>query len=442
MNLLGLDIGSSSVKAGVLRDGKVVGRIARGSFETRYDGTRAEVDAGDVLKAIQSATRQLSGTRSVDAIAFATMSPSWLAMDKCGRPITPIVTHQDRRSVEIANDLLARAGAKTLLRVTGNLPFPGGISSTTFAWFLRHQRALMRRADLVGNLDTFLHRLLTGERVTDPSNASFTGLLQTITLRGWSDEMCDVVGVRQSLLPEVQGSNEIAGHVTRDAARRFDLKQGTPVLVGCMDGSAAMLLAGAEPGQLLNVTGSTDVLALCTDRPRPNERLLTRALGVGRRWLQVGTIAAAGSSLVWAKERFFADLSDAKFRRLLSQLAKDRRAPSSGASAVRFAPYLAGERTSIDQRQAMFAGLTLATTREDMLAAIIDALAKASAARIPLLQKTGTRLRRRVVVSGGVSDSLHQILRKDWPGRWTFKQEDEATLRGLGVLASETNVAG
>src|SRR4051794_13353538 len=140
MTLLGLDIGSSSVKAGLLRDGKIVGgRVARASFDIRYDGTRAEVEPAHVMNAISSAIKQLVGVASVDVIAFATMSPSWLALDKRGRPLTPIVTHQDRRSVEVATQLLTRVGAATLLKVTGNLPFPGGISSTTLAWFLRHE---------------------------------------------------------------------------------------------------------------------------------------------------------------------------------------------------------------------------------------------------------------------------------------------------------------
>ena len=59
--------------------------------------------------------------------------------------------------------------------------------------------------------------------------------------------------------------------------------------------SAAMLLTGAKPGQLLNVCGSTDVLGLCTDRPRPHEKVLTRALGIGDRWMSVCTLAAAAN---------------------------------------------------------------------------------------------------------------------------------------------------
>ena len=72
-------------------------------------------------------------------------------------------------------------------------------------------------------------------------------------------------------------------------------------------GNSRVVLAGARPGQLLNVCGSTDVLALLTDRPKANERLITRAFGIGRRWMSVSTLAASGSALNWAKDQFFAD---------------------------------------------------------------------------------------------------------------------------------------
>ena len=101
---------------------------------------------------------------------------------------------------------------------------------------------------------------------------------------------------------------------------------------------------------------------------------------------------------------------------------------------MQFEPYLAGERTSIEQRQGAFAGLTLSTTREQMLTAVIESLAVASAARILLLESTGTRINHRVVVTGGVRGSLHQILHRKWKGRWSFRVEDEATLRGLWQL--------
>ena len=108
----------------------------------------------------------------------------------------------------------------------------------------------------------------------------------------------------RKVLPEVREGNEVAGKVTGHGAREFGLREGLPVLVGVIDGSAAMLVTEAKAGQLFNVTGSTDVLALYTNKPRPDEQLLTRALGVGRKWMSVATIAAAGSAIAWMKDQF------------------------------------------------------------------------------------------------------------------------------------------
>src|SRR5215210_4642816 len=131
MILLGLDVGSSSVKAGILRNGKLVGRVVRERFPTHYDGTRAEVDPDAILKAVRAAIAMLSQVKRVDAVAMSVMAPSWIALDAKGKPLTPVVTHQDRRSTAEASELIAAPGKHRLLDLSGNLPFPGGISSTT-----------------------------------------------------------------------------------------------------------------------------------------------------------------------------------------------------------------------------------------------------------------------------------------------------------------------
>jgi sugar (pentulose or hexulose) kinase len=289
----------------------------------------------------------------------------------------------------------------------------------------------MKRVDLVGHLNTFLHRQMTHSRVVDPSNASFMGVYDTLKLDGWNETLMEAVGAGEHELPQLMDADAVGGLISAAVADDFGLTHGTPMLVGCMDGSAALLLAGNKPGQLVNVCGSTDVLALCTDRPKPHERLLTRAVGVDRRWVSVSTIASAGSSLTWAKQNLFADLDVKAFRALLSKLAR-----RPAASGVRFEPYMAGDRTSVEQRQGAFTGLTLSTTREQMLSAICEALAGASAARLPLLAECGTRFLKDVYVTGGVSDGLDELLHRDWPGEWRFVPVEEATLKGVGAMVA------
>jgi xylulokinase len=431
VSLLALDFGSSSIKAAILRGTSIVGERARAAYPTHYDGPRAEVHPDDLLQALQNALRQLGGRiRQVDAIALSTMSPAWVAMDRHGKALTPIVTHQDRRSVDIAREMEKRFGRSRLLRCSGNRPIPGGISSTTCAWFAKHHPSILRKSSLIGHLNTFLHRQLADGRVIDPSNASFTGLYQTVRLGGWSDELCELAGVRPEQLPDILDADKIGGTITPAAARAFGLKAGTPMLVGLVDTSAAMLLTNPRPGSLMNACGSTDVLALCTDHPRPHDQLLTRGLGVGRLWMAVGTIAAAGSSLTWAQKQFFPDLSDKQFFGLLSRLIRSKQCDGS----VNFEPYLAGDRNTLEQRQASFTGLTLATTREQMLLAIARSLAKASADRLPLLEKLYGRLKPHITLTGGADKALHHLLHHDWPDRFQFHRISDATMRGLGKL--------
>ncbi len=423
MKVLALDIGSSSVKAALLQNERVT-RSSRAEFMTRYESGRAEVDPDKLMAAVAKALRELNA-KSVDLIAPDAMAASWVAMDAKGKPLTPIITHQDRRSVEIAFELERRVGKERLLKLAGNRPFPGGISSTTAAWFARHHKPLMRRAALTGHITTLLLHQWTGARLTDPSNASFMGTFNTTTLKGWNDELCDAVGVRMNQLPDVKNANEIAGRLTPLAASRCGLRQGTPILTGFMDTSAAVLAAGANAGHLLNSCGSTDVLAVCTAKARPHERLLTRALGVEKKWLSIYTIAAAGTALAWMHRTFFGDLTaDAFFRRL-------KRLPDAGG--VRCEPYLAGDRMDVQQKQATFSGVTLSTTRERMLASLVNAIAAESAARLPLLRKVA-KLSKNVTLTGGGSGD--EIFHRNWGRGWRFTRREELNVLGLAKLAT------
>src|SRR5437763_252990 len=116
MFILALDIGSSSVKAAILRGTNNVPHVARENFPPQHSAQRVEVDPEKILRAIAGAIGALKLVKSVDVLTISTMSPSWIAMDSRGRAMTPVVTHQDRRSVSISRDLIAKLGKPRLLR--------------------------------------------------------------------------------------------------------------------------------------------------------------------------------------------------------------------------------------------------------------------------------------------------------------------------------------
>jgi sugar (pentulose or hexulose) kinase len=185
----------------------------------------------------------------------------------------------------------------------------------------------------------------------------------------------------------------------------------------------------AKPGQLFNVSGSTDVLALCTDKPKPDEQLLTRGLGVDGKWMSVATIAAAGSAIAWMKDQFFTDHDWPAYQKLIRKLSLDTQ-----TNGVEFEPYLAGSRTSIEQSTAAFKHLTLATNREQMLCAVLESLARQSGQRLRLLSESSAKMSRTVSCSGARHEGIERILYRDWGKGWRFKHEENASLRGLWAL--------
>ena len=203
----------------MLRNGEPRGRIVRAFFETDHRGARVEVPAERVLRSVAKAVGELGpAAKRVDAVGLTVMSPAWCAMDAKGRALTPLVTHQDRRSVDDRGEIERRVGKARHLRLAGNRPFPGGISSTTWAWYLRHEPARLKRADLVGQLNTYLHRHLTGARVIDPSNASFTGLYATVDAVGLERDA--VRRDRREAVAAAGGARSRRHRRTRDAAAR------------------------------------------------------------------------------------------------------------------------------------------------------------------------------------------------------------------------------
>ncbi|GIJ65620.1 hypothetical protein Voc01_005370 [Virgisporangium ochraceum] len=430
------------MKAAVLTDGAVTGGPVRHKYETTLDGVRVEIDPEAVWGGIVAAVKELAPD-SLDLIGLTTLGPAFIAMDKAGEPLTPLVTHADRRSVEQARHLEREIGRQRLLDVTGNRPYPGGIASTTWRWYADREPERLKEADLVGALTTWLHRRMTGERVIDPSQASFMGVYRTTTLDGWEPDLVEAAGGNAGQLPEVHEANRVVGRLRTEAAAELGLPAGVPMQAGCLDGSAVMLAAMSEcdsdePGLLVNSVGSTDVLAMLIDEPRPMPRLLTRALGVGRRWVAVATLASVGTTFAWAQRTLFPDLESADFHALIEQLGTE-----SDTGGVRFRPYLAGDRTTLNQPRGGFSGLTLATTREHLLTAVVDGLAAASAARVPLL--TAVRAPRpQVFVTGGAAAD---VMYRDWPappdgGDWTRRPVPEATLAGAAVLAETVVTEG
>ncbi len=440
MKVLALDVGSSSIKAAFCKNG-VIKHLERVEISSRFQGAQVEIPAADLLKSLRKAIGHITASHhNIDAITLDSFCPGVVATDKSNAILFGCVTHQDRRSFRESSEIEQRIGKERHLQLTGNRPFPGGIGSTTLLWFKHDHPALYQKIAHIGQPTSLLIHHLTDKWVIDPSQAAFLGLYDSIKLSGWIPELCQLLGLENSQLPQILFADQVAGKVTRSAADQLGLPEGCPVFAGLVDTSAAMLATDCRPGRLVHSAGSTDVLALCLNKPSPAEDLLTRPLGTGhklpKRWLAVSTIAAGGSTMHWLKDNLFADYSPKKFHKLTLRLGEKLQGAKVDVPSntdVIFSPYLAGDRTATEARTASFEQLTLATTRQDMLYAAIRSLAQASRQRFERLSQIHP-VDTEIFTMGGQTQ-LAAIMHAHWPGKHTFTALESEAMTGLNRLA-------
>ncbi len=432
--LLAVDVGTQSLKLSVFDDGITCLERRKVPYQARaYAGNRVEIDADVFWNAFVSACRELEN-RDVDGIVFSTLCPSLLLMDASGDPISPVILHLDRRSGEQSRRLVQSIGAEAFRSVTGNLPIPGGISVTSMLWIKDERGGSLPAGSVFGHVVTFFMKRLAGVFAIDPSNASFTGLYETIKYGGWSLELTAATGIGAERLPKLLDSLEIAGGLLPAAAAEIGLKAGIPVVIGANDTTCAVAGAGIrEPGKLLNTSGTVELLVLCTDTPSAGPNHLLRTHAYRDRWLMMRTLGAGGASVEWFRSQFCRDLSRDEFygRYMPEVLGRDE----SGRS-VRFDPYLTGDRHRLEPLKASFRDITLASTRDDFLYALAADNIGFMFSVLPEWEKSAYVEKRIYHVGGGAGDDYNGLKKRLLPD-YEFVSIGETAERGAAVLGFE-----
>ncbi len=432
MHILGLDVGTSSVKAAVLDVDSVepVGEIARVGYALdQPTPDAATIPAERLWEAVLAAASQAaSGQRQIEGVGFSFFSPGLILLDQRDRPLTPIVTHLDHRSRGEARRIESECGPE-FLATTGNRPLPGGISAVSYAYLVRQQPELARRVRRYLHVDGWLGLQFTAEAAFDLGNACFTGLYNTMGPHAWSPRWCQYFGIEPAWLPEARSGDATLGGLRAVVAERLGVPAGIPVKLGTADTSCAMLAARLEVGELLHVVGTTQVLAVRTLHPRPAADHLTRLLGVGDGFVHITHNPVGGVALEWMHALCFHDQTAAEFYKTTIPLAIAHK-----TDVKLDPPYLGGDRLQIEEQRAAFRDLTIAHERLDLLSAVLVAM-QIQHARAAGVLCEGRPLGR-VVLTGGGADIAAQAI-PEYRGR-AIERIDEASLRGVARLFDHT----
>ena len=253
-SLLGIDVGTTSVKAALV---SVEGALLSGfgqSFPTqRWSGGIAEQDPRDWTRLTDAALEQLSaGTVEVAALGLCSQVNTHVFVDAAGNPLLPAILWQDGRARAEAAELDAQVSAEQKNRWWGTpMPIDASHALPRMLWVSRHHPDLWERTAHVLLPKDFVLMHLTGEATTDP--LSNVGMVDNAL--AYIDELLALVpGARDKMAP-LRGPTEIAGRI-----RRGSPFAGLPVVSGAMDAWAGLVGAGAAaPDSAMYLSGTSEI---------------------------------------------------------------------------------------------------------------------------------------------------------------------------------------
>ncbi|MDQ3496396.1 MAG: FGGY family carbohydrate kinase, partial [Actinomycetota bacterium] len=311
--LLGLDLGTSSVKALLLdEDGAVLGE-GSASYAVRAPRPGwAESSPEAWWEAVLTATASAVGRwgAEVTALGLSGQMHGVVLTDERGLPLRPAVLWADARS---SAELAAYRGLvdEDLGRRLANPPAVG-MAGPSLLWLRDHEPDAYTSARWALQPKDWLRMRLTGEAATEPSDASAT-LLYDLLSDDWSYAAAEALGLRAELLAPLVPSACIAGTLEEEAAGDLGLREGLPVAAGAADTAAAMLGTGLlRPGpvQLTVGTGGQVVTPKEGPDPDPHGRTHLYRAAVPGLWYSMAAVQNAGLALEWVRKMLGASWND------------------------------------------------------------------------------------------------------------------------------------
>ena len=380
--VLGVDLGTSGVKVVALNAaGQEVATASR-AYEllTPHPGwteQRPQDWAAGALDALSevAATLKAAG-HTPAALGLSGQMHGAVFLDENGEVIRPAPLWNDQRTGAAVAEIEAAIPQAELIARTGNRAV-SGFQLPKLLWLRQAEPQHFARTRSVLLPKDYLGFVLTGQKVTEPSDASGVGALN-LAAKTWDKDVLEALSISAELFPEVVDSWAVVGELLPEVAARTGLPPKLKVVAGGGDNAAAGValgLSSARPdiGSVSLGTSGVLFVPLSDPTPDPQGRVHLFAHADGGYNLLGVTLSAAGA-LQWLRDKLF---PGTPFETLLQEAA----ALPGGSEGVTFLPFLSGERSPHmnPELRASFAGLSLSHGRAHLTRAVIEGTAYALA---------------------------------------------------------------
>jgi xylulokinase len=433
---IGIDLGTSGIKAlAISSSGEAIAE-ASASYPllTPQPGWTEQHPADWVAAAravLKEITAKLAGYEIVGLSAAGQMHGA-VFLDANLEVVRPAPLWNDQRTAEACAEIERAIPRAELIRRTGN-PAVTGFQLPKLVWLRAAEPENFAKTKHVLLPKDYLTLQLTGELVTEPSDASGIGCLNLET-QNWDMTILKALNLEPSVFPRVIPSSSVAGGLNATWADATGLPVGLPVIAGAGDNAGAAIglgLSSARPGVGSVSLGTSGVIFLPLEKPTvdPEGRvhLFCHADG-GYHFLGV-TLAAAGS-LQWFKDSL---ATDTNFETLMTEAAS----VPAGSEGLLFLPYLAGERSPhLDPNvRGAWIGLSLAHHRPHLVRALLEGVAFSLADTLEVMRPLAPLEKLLSIGGGSKSDLWLGIVGSVLSVKLERPDFEEGPARGAAVLA-------
>lgn len=427
MNILVLDVGTSSMRGTLLDDTSKAHFQSQIKYRPAYgENGLVEQDPLDWRNAMKELCAEAAKKHKVDAIALTAQRSSVIPADRAGEPLMHAIMWQDSRNRAICDSLKDRETDIRAICGTGiNTVYSGG----KMAWLRQEHPELYKKSEHLFVIPDYLIWQMIGTHVTDHTYGS-RSMLMELRSREWSTKLLRLFGVDRSKLGTLILPSSVAGAVTEAFSKETGVPAGIPVITCGGDQQCGALGQGVFRSGQVSVNLGTGAYLIAPAEEVPDDlNLICNASAVPGQFILESSVLACGAALDWFLREFGGDVT---------MVGEALRKSPPGANGVVVLPWFQG-RANPDwnsEARASFIGLSLATTKYDMLRALLEAICVEIGTSLHRMEYGGQV--RELHLSGGMSRAreLCQLLADVTGAKVIVAENGDATTRGTWMSAA------
>lgn len=410
VRVIAYDVGTTGVKTCIFEISdriKLIASAMEGYELFVLDNGGAEQEPYQWWDAMCSTTKKVLEENNIDAdsikgVSFCSQMQGLVLVDRDGKPVRRAMNYMDQRAKEelkqgMGHGLqIAGVNAYKLLR---SLSVTGAVAASVkdpvwkYKWVQKNEPENFSKIYKWLDVKEFLICMCTGEFVMTPDSAFATILYDTRKGKeGFSKEICNMLGVHMEHLPKIVPCSDMVGTITKEAAAKLHLMEGTPVFGGGGDASLIGVGAGAvEMGDTHIYSGTSGWVSTIVDKRTVDVSSMIAAI-VGadtNSFNYFAELETAGKCLEWVRDHLALDEIDiylekkhvsasqeAIYKSLYDYMMHAIKNVPAGSNGVIFTPWLHGNRCPFEDSNArgMFFNISLETGKTELIHAVLEGI--------------------------------------------------------------------